>query len=425
MQKSITINEWESSDLVNLTKQEIDFLNDKVNEGKSNSKIEILTKGNDQYYLKATSWIGTIKLPTSHSITIKPKVGNLNFFKMLTYCENYDGIQFFDPVYASEGKDLVYFMGKLFVDTIRPIIEEGIYKNYVPIIDEIPAVKGRLLLSENIRHPRLTHEKFWCEHDELTENIMENQVLLYCTHLLSIFIRNDDVGNELNHIQQFFENHGVSLTFLESYHLDSISLQKHNEHYEKALLLCEFILKIIWYNDFTREENLPIYGFLYNMNTLYQKFVTKIVQEILIGYDVYAELKNDDMLIHIQQPNYTTNQIQRVILKPDIVIKNKQSKDSILILDTKYKEKVSTSDIYQSLAYSITFECPTILLIPEFGSKILDGFMLNPKFKKDAQIFVRSIDFSDVVNFIEKTKFEIKTTISPFLKSVKELSNFV
>jgi len=425
LSETIQIEEWQLSDELVLTKNDLDFLNNRVNGGKINSKIEIIPKGESQFQLKATSWVGTVKIPNSHTIIVKPKVGNLNFIKMLVYAEDLEGIEFFDLVTASEGEFLVDFMARLFIQLIKPIAEEGIYKSYVTITEEIPSVKGRLLLAQNIRHPRLTHEKFWCEYDELSTDILENQILLYCTKLFSVLVKNYSIRSDLHNFQSILESEGVSEIYLEPYHLDLISLQKMNEHYEQALKLCEFILRFAWYHDFAKEETLPIYGFLYDMNELFQNFVTKVVKETFPDYNVYKEPANYDLLESItvkeSEEQFDTT---RVRLLPDIVIEDKKSK-TILVIDTKYKESVTNNDIYQATAYSLTLECPVLLLVPQIYNRIQESFRIKPIYKKSAQIHIKSVDFSDTENYIEEMRRRISKELTNTVQALNSSSELI
>jgi len=419
MSEPIVIKEWKKSDEVILNKNDLDFLNKIINKDKLDLKIEIHPLGDSRYILKARSWVGTIKIPNSYSIFIRPKVGNLNFIKMLAYSENLEGIESTGLIYSKEGEDLVDLMAKLFLEKTNAIVQDGIYKSYVSVTEEIPSVKGRLLVVQNIRRPRVTQEKLWCEYDELSSDVIENQILLHCAEVLASLVKTKQIRSELHEFQNILETQGVSEIFLESYHLDKISIQKLNEHYAKAFNLCEFILRLIWYSDFTKEEKIPIYGFLYDMNDLFQNFVTKVCQEMFVeDYNVEPEVGNPDLLERLENENKTEDVqlVSKVNLKPDIVFKEKKSSDTALIVDTKYKDKTSANDIYQSIAYAMAYDCSTVLLVPQIEKKVFDGFRLNPKIGREAFVYVRSIDFSSYENnFIDEIKEKIKTVISSFL----------
>jgi len=81
LQEIPPFEEYQESEILTLKKVELEFRKQKGNEGKTNSKIEILPQGENQYQLKATSWVGTVKIPNSYTIIVRPKIGNLNFFQ--------------------------------------------------------------------------------------------------------------------------------------------------------------------------------------------------------------------------------------------------------------------------------------------------------------------------------------------------------
>lgn len=417
MQEIPPFEEWQTSEVLTLSKKELEFLNQKVNENKTNSKIEIIPKGENQYQLKATSWVGTIKIPNSYTINIRPKIGNLNFFKMLVYSENLADVKFFDLVRASEGIDLVDFMARLFLETTNEIIQDGVYKSYISKVEEIPTIRGRLLLVQNIRRPRITQEKFWCEYDDLSPDILENQILLYSAKLIATLVRDRKLKEEIYRVQYIFEKEGVSDVFLDLYHLDMVTYQKFNQHYENALKLCEFILRLIWYGDFTREEMLPIYGFLYNMNSLFQNFVTRVIQETMPEYRVKREPKKNRLLENVtkfEDYEKLSETVSTKVLKPDIVIQEKTNGNPVFVIDTKYKKgDPSANDFYQSVAYSLSLDCPVLLLLPQLEVRKKGDYELVPELGKQANIFVRTIDFSEKedLDYIELMKSRIEVEI--------------
>jgi len=416
MNELIEIEEWKiTEETLTLNQKDLDFLKNDVNEGKYDNKIRIHPLGENKFKLQARQFVGEIKIPNSYTLIIKPKVGSLNFLKMLAYSENLEGIKNFDSVLAAEGEDLVDFMAKLFLDAVDVITQEGIYNTYVSQIEEIPTIKGRLLLVQNIRKPRISQEKFWCEYDEISTDVLENQILLYCAELLSNLVKGQKTKLELNEFQKFLENHGVSNFFLEPHHLDLISIQKLNIHYDRALNLCEFILNLIWYGDFKKDQKIPLQGFLYDMNNLFQNFVTKVIQNTSKNYDIYPELRNKNLLDRIYSDKTKDYQrASKVNLKPDIVIKEKGSSKTSLIIDTKYKETTSANDIYQSIAYSMAFDCPTVLLVPVIGLPVKDGFILDPDLEVNGEIYVESLDFSYEEDFLPEIIEKIKKLLATF-----------
>ncbi len=415
-----SILEYGYTDEIELDEKDREFLQREVNKGKNNSRIEIVTLGNGKFKLHATQFVGTVKIP-SYTITVKPKIGNLNFFKMLVYSEDLSELDLLENVRIEDGKDLVDFMAKLFLNSISLIIQEGIYKNYTSITEEITTIRGKLLIVQNIRKPRISQEKFWCEYDELSADILENQILLYCSQLLSELVVDSSVKEELVQVQHAFQKEGISEVFLDAYHLDRITYQKFNEHYETILKLCEFILNLTWYGDFTNEDKIPINGFLYNMDILFQNFVTKAVKEKFDQFDVKREPRDSRLLNNVTKIlDDKTEKVKSGILKPDIVMKNKHDGRPELVIDTKYKNHDPTAnDYYQSVAYSLVLECPVLLLLPQQEKKRKGDFILTPEMHKDdVSISVRTIDLSDPsdVNFIELIKNRLEEIVRPMIE---------
>ena len=385
--------EWNESEPLCLNNDDLHFL-EKINNNKPKSKIEVIPEGDGWYRLRATSWIGTIKIP-NHTITIKPKIGSLNFFKMLEYSWNLGNIMFLERVRVEEGEDLVDFMAKLFVKLVDSIIQEGIYKNYTLLEEEIPTIRGKLLIAKNIRKPRISQEKFWCEYDELSPNTLENQILLYCSKSLSGLVTDKSIKESLGQIQHVFQKEGISEAFLDLYHLDMIHYQRFNEHYEEVLKLCEFILRSSWYENLSKEDGVPSYGFLCNMNTLFQSFITKSIQEEFPQFRVKREPNKKKLLQEVPFKEANTKQVSAKSLKPDIVIHDKKTGKIYLVIDAKYKKDDPTAnDFYQSVAYSLAFDCPVMLLLPQLDVRKRGDFELVDELDKSAPIFTRMIDLS-------------------------------
>lgn len=419
-----SIKEFKSSKPLQLAKEDVLYLKNIVQEGEE-KKIDVIQQ-DGFYIIKAKNFVGTIPLKYSKypKITITPKAGQINFIQMWGFTERIDIEKLFESVDISYGDSLADLMVKPFLDFVEPIIREGIYKNYVTVSEQIPKIKGRLLISQNIRSSHITHEKFWCEYDERTADILENQILLYCVKLLSSRIINLDFKQKLSYIQHRLEIEGVNNVSIEPYHLDLISLQKLNQHYSDTLNFCEVILRFFGYG-FQVDTMIPGSGHLYDMNNLFQNFVTKILERHLPPqYVVFKEEKKKDFLKDISSQNSKINGIELFhtdAMKPDIIIK--KNKKEVLVIDTKYKENTSKSDYYQSISYSLYSKCPVLLLLPQIEAKKASDFQINQDIVEvDAKIFVRTIDFASKTNqnYIGIMKNRILDTIFDIFEIIGE-----
>ena len=101
-------------------------------------------------------------------------------------------------------------------------------------------------------------------------------------------------------------------------------------------------------------------------------------------------------------------------MKPDIVIQEKTNGNPVFVIDTKYKKgDPSANDFYQSVAYSLSLDCPVLLLLPQLEVRKKGDYELVPELGKQANIFVRTIDFSEKedLDYIELMKSRIEVEI--------------
>ena len=273
--ESITLIEYGEPKQVTLTPEQHTYIKEKVNREKGREKISLEHVRDNIYNIKANQYVGSIKIPDGNQIIIEPKI-NLNFINMLGYTLNVENLELFQTTHISRGDSLVDLLAKFYINNVTKIIAEGIYRSYVTETDQISGVKGRLLLTQNIRGSHITNEKFWCEFDQISANVLENQIILFCAKIFLEFVESQEVKDELQNIIFQFQKEGVEDTWIEAFQIDQISFQKMNLHYVEIIELCDFILHLIWYDAFSGDGKHRAYGLLCNMNDLFEDFIYKI-----------------------------------------------------------------------------------------------------------------------------------------------------
>jgi 5-methylcytosine-specific restriction enzyme subunit McrC len=112
------------------------------------------------------------------------------------------------------------------------------------------------------------------------------------------------------------------------------------------------------------------HALLFEMNVLFEKYVEKILKRALAGTGrrVSSQGGHRDCLFEGDTGRFRT--------KPDLIIR--QGDEIALIIDTKWKrietkiddpkQGVSQADVYQLMAYSKLYNCPSVLLLyPHHG----------------------------------------------------------
>ena len=405
---------------VELDPKDADWINQQNDEDDAQyrpdlKKLKLKNLGEGKYQIKAKGHVGSISLPSSNVIiTIEPKMKNAweNLFKLFEATETMDPKYGGNIVKSEEGFNLWDILANTFINKTLHLIKSGLYRRYITKTEEITAIRGRLLVTQNIRSPQKFRVKHWCEFDELSYDVPENQYVLYCTNLLLRFVKSEKIKQDLVRIKNIILSQDVVLQYKFTLaDAKSITINRMNQKYQPVFRYCELILNSMAYKKFSDIKGVPIPDFTLSMWDLFEKFVNvvlkKYYKERLIEIDYQKQYKQ----IVERDPNYKNREqySNPTKLEPDNVLTSKQDKK--LVIDTKWKKKVAPGDWYQAVSYSLALKCDTILLLPRFEEKYSDGFKIPHEFaENNLTIHVKTIDFeqaSESNDFIGDLKSQI------------------
>ena len=402
MMKIINLKEHgPSSDLLDLDQEDIEWITKENKQEETHhelKKLEIIyEKG--KHKLRAKGHVGSILLQRSKiTINIEPKFENAwdNLFKLFEYTENIVPNFGTGDVQAETGDSLWDIFAKIFIKKTMYLIHTGLYRTYVSKTEEITAIRGRLLITQNIRSPQKFRTKHWCEFDELSYDILENQLVLYCASLLVKYVNNSKIKQELIRIKNIVLSQNVTLKLQFSLtDANLIVINRMNKKYESIFSYCKLILQKLAYKKFDKDGKITIPDFTISMWDLFEKFVNKsLIKEYgKKGFNVTFQEKTKNILVPILDYDTTDKKYGKPSrIEPDNTLSSKDKEK--LILDTKWKKKVSSGDWYQMISYSLAFKCDTILLLPKFEKDYSDGFKIPEEFiRNNITIHVKTIDF--------------------------------
>jgi 5-methylcytosine-specific restriction enzyme subunit McrC len=72
---------------------------------------------------------------------------------------------------------LIELYAKVVYEGTLHILKAGIDRNYITVTDAIPGIKGKLLFGDSLKQNSFKKGKAVCEYDELSTNILHNQIL--------------------------------------------------------------------------------------------------------------------------------------------------------------------------------------------------------------------------------------------------------
>jgi len=345
------------------------------------SPYKITELRNNNVRIENSSYSGIIQLDKIR-LHFSTKV-KTNLFYMLSFlkdekCFHYDPETIID---IKEGPNFFDILGRLFLNELESIFKKGFYKKYVRKEENVSFLKGKFLIKKQVQNEIKKRLKFYCCYEDLTYDNLENQIILRATTLLFPLISrfNDKIKRDLIRYSNLMRDE-VSLVNVLPEDCEKVQISRLNEYYETIIQFSKAILL----NYFIRSTHKGFskgFNFIVNMNRVYEDFITEIVKELVEEEDEFK-----DFIAEPQERFSNLVRENKIITKPDLILRKKDTGNIPLIIDAKYKRQENNADYFQVIAYSLaiptakacfliypdneTIEAPILTLDPSlFGNK--------------------------------------------------------
>ncbi|MDI9628230.1 MAG: restriction endonuclease [Acidobacteriota bacterium] len=291
-------------------------------------------------------------------VVIQPKLDINRLVFLMGYARHPDFWRD-DHVRLDTAADLPEALTDAFVRLAKRALEQGLLKGYQTLEETLPVLRGRIREADQLRRRWGKGIPLEVRYDEYTVDIAENRLLLAATE-------------QLLRTPQVSARHRVGLQRLRLLLADVTTPvrgsvrplwtpSRLNARYAPALELAELVLDGRSFEQCVGD--VVVSGYLFNMATIFEDFVTVALREALKPYGGRSLLQ---YATHLDED-------AAVPVRPDFVWLE-QGRPRIVV-DAKYKaEKPSgfpQADLYQMLAYC------TVLGLPE-------GHLVYAKGNEDA-----------------------------------------
>jgi len=279
----------------------------------------------------------------------------------------------------SDHVDLYAFV---LIKGIRHLLRRGLAKGYQEHSEVIPGIRGRVNIAPTMQKMLIPQGLAHCSFDELTINILANQIIKSTIHNLTQ-VQNIDGGLKQQLRVLAREMSGIDLPLLNKALFRRIQLNSNARYYRFLLNICELIFNSIYidestgqyrFKDFTQDE--------LKMAQVFEEFLFKFYQterpDLIIKKEKinwHASVQNPGDLKYLPQ------------MKTDISISSSEKK---VIIDAKYyrkslsnyydTEKVHSGHLYQLLAYLKNIEAQ------ENNVQICEGMLIYPTVKETLRL---------------------------------------
>ena len=130
----------------------------------------------------------------------------------------------------------------ILIKKLSTLVEGGLYKNYNETEENASCLRGRIMFNQNIQQNLILKHRLYCRYSELTQDILENQIIKSMLYSLGLQAwLNDETRNALLRLYQGLKF--VSVISLDRTSFTKLQFTRLNEHYRSILKICEILFE--------------------------------------------------------------------------------------------------------------------------------------------------------------------------------------
>lgn len=356
--------------------------------------------------LQVQNYAGMLSTPHGFQLEILPKVGkNLTvvnsratLLTMLSHLPGFRHIQTQQATLQAQRMPLLEIFISQFLQSVSQLLKQGLRSDYVSEQCNLSFMKGKLMLSAQLRHNVVNRHKFCVDYDDYMPDCSANRLLHSALDKLLSLRLSSENQRWLYELRFAFD--GIPLSRDIESDISSLRLERGMAHYNEPLAWAQLILRGM--NPSALQGNTKAISLLFPMEAVFESFVAQT-----LPYELPPQLKVKSQATTYSLVKHGPNDCFK--LRPDLLIQSRQPVQTTMVMDTKWKlvdnnpQKKSLyglaqSDFYQMFAY---------------GQKYLDGkgemYLIYPAHDDFSQPIQQHFAFSD----------DLKLWVVPYLITAK------
>ncbi|MHB8790161.1 MAG: McrC family protein [Desulfobulbaceae bacterium] len=359
--------------------------------------------------LQVQNFVGVLQTPFHSQIEILPKIFNHEgksfgrnkvrsiLVRMLSFLRNSPFRQSGKAMLFDVDIPLIELFLSYYLEELNKLVKKGIRSDYIRSRENLPFMRGKLLVAQQIRHNIVHQHRFFVEYDEFRLNRPENRLIKSSLELISSFIRHSRSQRLCNEMLFAFDSVPPSCDYRSDFR--RCSDDRSMAYYQHVLDWCRLIL--------TNQSPLASSGstksisLLFPMEKIFEDYVAARLNQLFPGWQIRTQARQ----------HYLARQGEKrcFLLKPDIVLEKGAVR---IVADTKWKilsqnpaenfnYSISQADLYQMYAYGNKYlngqskkEVYLIYPLADSFSSPLDPFY----FEDDFKLFIVPFDLDPQVD---------------------------
>ena len=330
----------------------------------------VLVSKNDRLY--AQNYVGIIETRKGNVIEILPKIDFAKddeeikrvFLSMLRTWRGFKKMAQFNASHIDAVRrfNMLEVFVHLFLTNLVLLTQRGLARNYQPVEDNLPCLRGRILFPQHIRENAVNRARFYVGYDEFTADRPVNRLIHSTIHKLLRFVQQPRNQQLLYQLRICFADIPESKRLEADWQQHSID--RSIQHYDSVMP---------WVGLFLFGHGLTTFAgkyvnrtLLFPMEDVFEDFVAASFQRHQRRFSVRLPGSRPRKYLVRDEQGHCT-----FAMKPDISLMSDGK--TKFILDTKWKRVneqandrkhgISQADMYQLFAYGKKYGCEQVALI--------------------------------------------------------------
>lgn len=248
-----------------------------------------------------------------------------------------------------------------FCDELQQQLVQGKIRQYVSHEENLPVVRGRLLVGQKFKYNLSHRERLYCRYDELSEDIMLNRVIRFTLKLLLPAARSSVARKAVTELLMMFDSVSDEVITLDMF--DRIVLSRHIVRYKNIFEQCRMFIQGL--NPDVLAGDARICSLLFDMNRLFESWVAAMLRKPAKLQGLRLREQGPRKYLAYRE-DIDKNLFQ---MKPDISLLNAQN-EVVFIGDAKWKLLrgedvklgIAQADLYQLQAYASSYEVNSLAM---------------------------------------------------------------
>ena len=243
---------------------------------------------------------------------------------------------------------------QLALDSFAQVIQRGLRRDYRTEQGNLPTLRGRLLVSQQLRHNLTNQAQFFTAHDDYTPNRAENRLLKSALLLANRIARSAKQQHLAHELLVWIGDVPASTQPAQDWR--AVRLDRNMSYYQPALAWAKILLD--QHSPLINAGQQDALCLWFDMNQLFERYVWVCLnRDLPSGHQLLAQ-SNEKTVLHRQSAQGLEKHGR---LKPDLLYQiNGQTQQ---VLDTKWKmldtpnpiDALSPADLYQMQAYAAAY----------------------------------------------------------------------